>query len=176
MKQTDFDLRSLAVRAAQAAGFTESQAELFGRAAVRHVTQGRDCASLLEALHNPTDSPILRLPLVLEDTLSACRVLGGSAELTLNPADTELVQSYVELLPGPISSCKVTIRNGLPRLQVTTSVTQAASPERPQEVAVPETLLEQLRTLAAPPKPRPSFAERAGQVAQKANASQEPAR
>ncbi len=99
MKNATADLQSLAERAAQSVGFTQAQAETFGRATVRHVAEERDCAAVLEALRDPADSPILRLPLILDDLMLACAALGGTAELTLQPDDADLAQSYAELLP-----------------------------------------------------------------------------
>ncbi len=148
MKQTSFDLRTLATRAAQGAGFDIAQAETFGRAAVRHVTQNRDSAAILDALRSSRDSPILRLPLMLDDMIAACAALGGTAELTLNPADAALAPSYAELLPVRLRECNVIPGPDQPRLRVTTDAAHRSEVDLPALVAAPDALQDRLKRIA----------------------------
>ncbi|MGY9046584.1 MAG: hypothetical protein ACKVKF_05840, partial [Rhodobacterales bacterium] len=137
----------LATRAARARGFEKPQAETFGRAAVRHVAEGRNCEALLSALRDPDDSPILRLPLMLRDLLAACAVLDGTVEMTLNQKDADLAKSYAQLLPVHLDEFEVVHRADLRRLRIVADTTRPASAEMPQ-VSAPDALIESLRRMA----------------------------
>ena len=84
------EIQALATKAARGAGFPPGQAESYGRATVMHLVAGRDPQPLHDALAQVDNSPILRLPLLVDDILAACAAVKGPAELTLNPDDSAL--------------------------------------------------------------------------------------
>lgn len=143
------DLRTLASRAAQSSGFSEAQAETFGRAAEWHLAEGRDCGALLRALGNTDDSPIVRLPLMLGDLMAACAALNGTAELTLNRKDTELAPSYARLLPVHLAECEVVLRAEQPRLRISTDTARTSEASK-ADIVPPDDLVRSLRQIVRP--------------------------
>ncbi len=148
MKPSASDLQTLSTRAARGAGFTPAHAARFGRAAVHHMADGRDHAALLDALRDPGNSPILRLPLLLEDLLKACTALSGTAELTLLGSDVALAPSYARLLPVHLSECEVVKRGAQRRLRISTDGKPQPTTVLPEPGEVPQPLIDRLKRLA----------------------------
>ncbi|MCC1491951.1 hypothetical protein [Cognatishimia sp. F0-27] len=96
-------MSALSERAARGAGFPPAQAALFGRAVVMHMAHGGPEDALLEALATPKDSPILRLPLVLDDLMRILSQMPEGGALTLLGRDTRLALAYARLAPVTLS-------------------------------------------------------------------------
>lgn len=142
------EVAGLAQKAARGAGFPPRQADLFGQATVFHLALGGAAAVLEQALADPGNSPILRLPLLTEDVLRALTVTGPEVTLTLQPGDEALVPAYVQLLPVRIERTDVvTIPEDLPRLVVRADLNQPALPDLPARIDVPLPLLDTFRRL-----------------------------
>ena len=148
MKSGASDLQTLASRAARGAGFAPAHAARFGRAAVHHLAEERDHTALLDALRDPGNSPILRLPLLMEDLLTACAALGGTAELTLLSGDAALAPSYARLLPVHLSACEIVTRGAQRRLRISTDGKPQPASALPDPGAVPQPLIDRLKQLA----------------------------
>lgn len=144
------EVSSLAQKAARGAGFPPGQAETFGRAAARHLASGGEADALTRALADPADSPILRLPLLLDDILRALEATGPTITLTLQPGDEALAESYARLLPLRYTRCTVTREDdGLPRLTLTADPGAAERPLLPPRIPAPADLVDALGLLAA---------------------------
>ncbi|MGR3494443.1 hypothetical protein [Citreimonas sp.] len=139
----------LAARAATAAGFPHDRAQTFGRAAAVHMARGGDSGAIAEALRDPADSPILRLPLLMHDLMRAAQISGPSVALSVLPADRALAPDYAELLPVTLRD--VTIRSatekGPAQLQATVTEDVAEEPDA-TGIDVPDDLVETLSRLA----------------------------
>lgn len=155
------ELGGLAQKAARGAGFPPRQAELFGAAAVLHLASGGDAGALEQALADPQDSPILRLPLLTEDILRALTLTGPEVTLTLQPGDEALALSYTQLLHVCVERAEIEqAPDGLPRLTVRADLNTAARPDLPARIDAPEDLVAWLGQLAAETFVPPSEASR----------------
>jgi len=144
------ELQSLAQKAAMGAGFPPAQAETYGKAVAVHLGEGQDAAVLSNALDDPSDSPILRLPLLLDDILRAIAVLGPDVTLSLHPKDVALAGSYARLLPLQLHDIKVETREeGQPRLHLRADPKTPRQIALPPRIAAPGPLVERLQSLAA---------------------------
>src|SRR6056297_3046447 len=144
------EIMTLAQKAARGAGFPPAQAVLFGRATVQHLATGGEIGALTGALASQTNSPILRLPLVMQDILRALPPAGPEITLTLHPDDVALAESYARLLPLRLKACTVTRQAGHPpRLSITGSIAQRTRATLPARIEAPEPLIESLSRLAA---------------------------
>lgn len=97
----------LAVRAASGAGFSATQADQFGHATAFFLAQGGAYQELRDALRDTGDSPVLRLPLLLDYIQRAISLAGPDVELTLHPGDETLAPAYACLLPMQLIECRV---------------------------------------------------------------------
>ncbi|MGP6088246.1 DUF3726 domain-containing protein [Antarctobacter jejuensis] len=143
------EITALAQKAARGAGFPPGQAELFGRAAARHLGTGGAPEALTDALANPQDSPILRLPLMLDDIPRALKATGPDICLTLQPGDEGLAESYAQLLPVAYDSCTVRMVEGLPRIALTQAPDGTAPAALPPRIPASDPLVAALTALAA---------------------------
>lgn len=143
------EISGLAQKAARGAGFPPAQAELFGRAAALHLGTGGPPEALTAALLDPQNSPILRLPLLLDDIRRALDATGPDISLTLQPGDEGLVESYARLLPIAYSTCKTQTREGLPRLLLTRGRDGQSAATLPPRIPAPDPLVYELGQLAA---------------------------
>ncbi|GGA97639.1 hypothetical protein GCM10011324_04870 [Allosediminivita pacifica] len=145
MTETTAKFTDLATRAAEGAGFPTDSAVLFGRAAARHLADDGNPQAVVRALGDSGDSPVLRLPLVLEDLRRASGAMSGAIELTLHPDDTELALAYARLVPHGAA----TLENapGMPtRLRVEPG--EGEAPALPDRIEVPKPVIERLTALA----------------------------
>ncbi|MBY6112877.1 hypothetical protein KUW09_06950 [Mameliella alba] len=143
------EIAGLAQKAARGAGFPPRQADLFGAATVRYLADGGPPEALDAALADPTNSPILRLPLLIEDILRAVKIVGPEVTLTMQPGDEALAVSYAELLPLGIDHADVDQTNeGLPRLTLRSDPQQTARRALPPRIEAPAALVDRLTLLA----------------------------
>lgn len=144
------EIASLAQKAARGAGFPPAQADLFGRATVQHLTDGRPPEALTDALADVTNSPILRLPLLIEDILRVLPLAGPEITLTLQPGDEALIETYVRLLPVRLRSCTV-LRDASGQLRLALNGTLRKPQRRPApaRIEAPQPLLDTLSRYAA---------------------------
>lgn len=142
------EIQALATKAARGAGFPPGQAESYGRATVMHLVAGRDPQPLRDALAQVDNSPILRLPLLVDDILAACAAVKGPAELTLNPADSALAPSYAELAPVRLRDCTLITTGEQPRLRVDAELDTPWRPKLPPRLDLPARLRATLNELA----------------------------
>lgn len=147
MTHSATEVQALATRAARGAGFPPAQAELFGRACVQHLALDGDAAPLIDALANPADSPILRLPLLLDDVLAAA-ALTDPVELTLQNGDAALAPSYASLLPVAVLDTAIVRHLEQKRLRITLDLATPSRPVLPPRIKVPAQLLVALERLA----------------------------
>lgn len=144
------EVAGLAQKAAVGAGFPQSQAELFGRAVAIHLGAKRNPDVIEQALDDPADSPILRLPLLLDDVLRAVALTGGDVALTLHPGDETIALSYARLLPMRLTDCRIEEREeAQSRLALQGDPSIPARPALPPRIAVPERLHARLAQRAA---------------------------
>ncbi len=144
------EISALARKAAVGAGFPHGQADQFGQAVAVHLGAGRAPEAVLAALDDPEDSPILRLPLLMDDVLRAVALTGSDVSLTLHPGDDALALAYARLLPVRLVECRVEQRDGAqPRLAVLADPETPSRPALPPRIAVPDALHARLGTLAA---------------------------
>lgn len=144
------EVAGLAQKAATGAGFPPSQAETFGRAVAVHLGAGRAALAVSTALDDPLDSPVLRLPLLMDDVLRAVALTGGEIALTLHPGDEALALAYARLLPMRLVTCQVTSCEGASsRLVIEGDPSVPAKPVLPPRIALPAELQTFLEGLAA---------------------------
>lgn len=144
------EVSGLAQKAAMGAGFPPAQAEAFGRAVAIHLGAGREPAVVLAALKDAADSPILRLPLLLDDILRAIELTGSEVALTLHPGDEALAMAYARLLPMRLVSCRVETReDAQSRLAVEGDPSTPGRAALPPRIEMPDDLREELASRAA---------------------------
>ncbi|SNT00032.1 DUF3726 domain-containing protein [Antarctobacter heliothermus] len=144
------EIASLAQKAARGAGFPPRQAEVFGAATVHHLAGGGAPTALLHALADPTDSPILRLPLLAEDILRALTLSGPEITLTLQPGDEALALAYTALMHIHIERAAVDQPEGAPpRLVLCADLDTSSRARLPARIDAPADLIEHLSGLAA---------------------------
>jgi hypothetical protein len=144
------EIANLAQKAARGAGFPPAQADLFGRAAAQHLGAGGAPGDLTEALADPADSPILRLPLLLDDIQRVLPLAGPDLILSLQPGDTGLVKSYVCLLPLRLSACEVMQNaDGPPRVSLSIAPGRRTTQSAPLRIEAPWSIVDMLNKLAA---------------------------
>lgn len=144
------EIAGLAQRAARGAGFPPRQAEVFGAAAAQHLATHGEASALAAALADPANSPILRLPLLIEDIERALRLTGPEITLTLQRGDDALAPAYARLLHFWIESAQVDVTDdGLPRLTVRADPGAAPPPRLPARIHAPTGLVSTLTGLAA---------------------------
>ena len=150
MTRSANEIEALARKAATGAGFPPAQAEIFGRAAVLHLARGDDAEALTDALRDSADSPILRLPLVVEDLARAIAMAGPTVSLTLQRGDEALAPAYARLLPMALRAVCVTPQpDGPARLEIEADTARRASPGLPPRIEAPDALMRRLGELAA---------------------------
>lgn len=150
MKCSANEISSLAQKAAMGAGFPPGQAEQFGRAVSVHLGAGRAAGPLREALEDVADSPILRLPLLMDDVLRAVALTGSEVSLTLHPGDEALALAYARLLPMRLVDCRVVPRDAAQaRLELQADTETSARPALPARIDMPDDLYTFLNALAA---------------------------
>jgi hypothetical protein len=151
MTHSATEIMALAQKAARGAGFPADQAEKFGRAAALHLGAGRDPGPLVEALANPEDSPILRLPLLMDDVLRAVALAGPEVALSLHPGDEGLALSYARWLPMRLVHCglRPAEDGAQARLEITADASVPARPSLPPRIPVPQDLFDLFTRLAA---------------------------
>ncbi|WP_417210773.1 hypothetical protein [Antarctobacter sp.] len=144
------EIAGLAQKAARGAGFPPRQAELFGAAAVHHLAGGGPPAALDRALANATDSPVLRLPLLIEDVLRALTLTGPEVTLTLQPGDEALALAYTGLINIQVDWARIDqSEDGLPRLTLCARSDTPARPRLPARIDVPAELVAHFGQLAS---------------------------
>ncbi|WP_323771522.1 hypothetical protein [Antarctobacter sp.] len=144
------EIAGLAQKAARGAGFPPRQAELFGAATVHHLSEGGSPEVLERALTDATDSPVLRLPLLIEDVQRALTLTGPEVTLTLQPGDEALVLAYAALLNCHIERAKVDqSEDGLPRLTVCAHIDTPSRPRLPARIDAPAELIDHFGRLAS---------------------------
>ncbi len=157
------ELASLAHKAAVGAGFPPSQAETFGRAATLYLGDGHGAEALVGVLDDAADSPVLRLPLLMDDILRAIALLGPEVTLSLHPGDVDLASSYARLLPLQITSLDVDIpEEGQPRMHLVTDPARPTQHPLPPRITAPEPLVSTWQDLAARTYVPATAASRAG--------------
>lgn len=155
------EIASLAHKAARGAGFPPRQADVFGAAAVHHLAAGGTPSALRRALADPTDSPILRLPLLTEDILRALSLSGPEVTLTLQPGDEALALAYTALMHIHIERAVVDRPEGAPpRLTLCADLDSPTRTRLPARIDAPADLIEHLSGLAAKTLVAPSVASR----------------
>ncbi|SDY72487.1 hypothetical protein [Citreimonas salinaria] len=144
------DFAGLAERAAKGAGFPEESARTFGRAAAVHLARGGRPDAIAEALRDPADSPILRLPLLMRDVMRAAKIAGPSVALSVLPADRALAPDYAELLPVALRDVTVmdASAGGPARLSAIVTEEPPTDSAALPALEVPESLVETLDRLA----------------------------
>ena len=143
------EIESLARKAATGAGFPPAQAESFGRAAVLHLASGGAAEALTDALGDPADSPILRLPLLVEDLWRALALAGPEVALSLQPGDESLAPAYARLLPVALRAVRVVRQpDGPARIEITAIPDKRHRPDLPARIEAPDALVERLTRLA----------------------------
>lgn len=156
------EIQALAAKAARGADFPVDQSDRFGRAAVQHLAAGGDEEALLAALADPSDSPILRLPLLIDDVFAASAAIAGPVELTLHPGDAALVESYARLLPIELSEVTVVAREGTDRLRIAADLNAPATRKLPARIEMSDHLRAALTRLAVQTHVPASEASRLG--------------
>ncbi|MDA7426184.1 hypothetical protein [Thalassococcus lentus] len=151
MTHSATEIAALAQKAARGAGFPAAQAEHFGRVAALHLGAGRDEAALLDALQDPSDSAILRLPLLMDDVLRAVALAGKDVSLSLHPGDEHLVLSYARWLPMRLTACAVRPETDShqARLELSADPAVPARPALPARISASPDLMETMGALAA---------------------------
>lgn len=150
MTRSANEIEGLARKAALGAGFPAGQAEAFGRAAVLHLAEGGDAQALSDALADPSDSPILRLPLLVEDMLRALMLAGPEIDLTLQPGDERLAPAYARLMPVDLKRIEVaTPEEGPARIEIVADPARLVKPQLPPRIAAPDALIRELTRLAS---------------------------
>ncbi|WGW03686.1 hypothetical protein [Tropicibacter oceani] len=152
MTRSANEIMGLAQKAASGAGFPPEQAARFGQAAVAYLAAGQPPDALLTALRDPADSPLLRLPLLMDDVLRALSLTGPEVELTLHPGDEALATAYARLLPLRMTACTVVEADGeagQARLRVAADTDTPARLRFPPRIEAPQSLIEALGQLAA---------------------------
>lgn len=143
------EIMTMAQKAARGAGFPPHQADRFGRAAAVHLAAGRGPEDLSRALANSEDSPILRLPLLMDDMLRAIDRLGEDVELTLHPGDEPLAPAYAGLLPIRVKECGVLeLEDSQNRLRVVADPNMPGKPAFPPRIHAPDAFIAELAALA----------------------------
>lgn len=144
------EIAALAQRAARGAGFPPHQAQVFGAAAVQFLAGGGEPQVLLDALSDPGDSPILRLPLLVEDIRRAVDLAGPRITLTLQSGDEALAPAYARLAGLHIAHAELgQSEDGLPRLLLETDPDRDGAATLPPRIAVEPPLVDRLSSLAA---------------------------
>lgn len=157
------EIAGLCQKAARGAGFPPAQAETFGRAAAVHLGTGGAPEALTDALRTPSDSPILRLPLLMDDILRGLTLAGPTITLTLQPGDEALAPAYARLLQIKLTDCQVSrIADGLPRLTVSGDPATRVRLTLPPRINAPTGLIDKLTRLAAATYVPATAASRAG--------------
>ncbi|MFZ7090335.1 hypothetical protein [Primorskyibacter sp. 2E233] len=150
MSRSANEIMGLAQKAARGAGFPPQQAERFGRAAAAHLAANRNPEDLVQALRDPADSPVLRLPLLMDDVLRALSLTGPNVDLTLHPEDVSLASAYARLLPIRVTDCTIVQdEDRQPRLHVSADLQTPGKTSFPARIEAPEDLIAQLSRLAA---------------------------
>ena len=150
MTRSANEIETLARKAAMGAGFPPAQAESFGRAAVFHLADGGDAEPLSQALADPVDSPILRLPLLVEDVARAVALAGPVVTLSLQKGDAALAPAYMRLLPFVLRHVAVTpAEDGPARVTVEADPATRASTVLPARIAIRDALYLQMTRLSA---------------------------
>ena len=149
MSYSATEVIALAQKAARGAGFPPRQAEAFGQAAAIHLGADRPVQALRDALADPADSPILRLPLLMDDVLRAAASLPEPIELSLQTGDEALAPAYIRTLPIRVLSCQVVPGDeGPARLVIEADPATPAKPALPARITLPDDLAQDLSTLA----------------------------
>ncbi|MDU8911813.1 hypothetical protein [Aestuariicoccus sp. MJ-SS9] len=144
------EIQTLAQKAARGAGFPPSQAEAFGRAAALHLAEGGAPEVLLAGLATPGDSPILRLPLLMDDILRAREALGNEVTLSLHGDDGQLAPVYARALPLGLRGIDIEEIAGEPsKLHITLDPEARTPCKLPPRVDAPQALIDRLNDLAA---------------------------
>ncbi len=149
MTRSANEISGLACKAAIGAGFPPAQAQSFGDAVAVHLAADREAEVLSRALDDVSDSPILRLPLLMDDVLRMMRIAGPEMALTVQPGDEVLVLSYAALLPVGVISCEVDTEGDLPKLNLVVDPAQSTRAALPPRITAPEALVDKLSALAA---------------------------
>ena len=138
----------MAERAALAAGFPVEASRCFARATLLHLADNGPAASLIEALADPADSPVLRLPLLLQDILRVAKAMPGPLELSVQPADTALAPAYIGLLPVLVDRVDVVpVPEGPSRVCLSLDLSRPGSRNPPGVIEVPAPVLDRFRRL-----------------------------
>lgn len=144
------EISALSQKAARGAGFAPAQAEVFGRAAAVHLGTGGPAEALTEALRTPSNSPILRLPRLMDDILRGLTLAGPTISLTLHPGDAALAPAYARLSQIQLTDCRVTrAEDGPPKITVTADPAIRARVTLPPRIFAPTWLIGALTRLAA---------------------------
>ncbi|WP_300435971.1 hypothetical protein [uncultured Mameliella sp.] len=144
------EIAALAQKAARGAGFPPQQAQVFGAATVQFLAGGGEAQALLDALADPADSPILRLPLLVEDIQRAVGLAGPQITLTLQPGDEALAPAYARLAAVPITRTEVgQSEDGLPQLCLETDPNRDRAAPLPPRIEASAPLVDHLSILAA---------------------------
>ena len=142
------EIENLARKAAVGAGFPPEQARRFGRVAAIHLAHGGSEAPLLAALRDPADSPILRLPLLVDDVLRASEAMGDDLVLSMHPGDAALAPAYVATLPRVLKSCGVDTSGDQPRISLTLGAPRGADADMPDRITLGDDARRHLQRLA----------------------------
>ena len=145
MSWSSNEVLTLASKAARGAGAPPWQAIEFGRAALRHLSAGRDPADLVAALAALPGGPILTLPQRLAELVETGGVGEGAVASGEIATDTPaLALSYLEARPF-----ETTATPGAQGIAVRLAVTEPARRTLPQRLALPEEIAARLEALAA---------------------------
>jgi len=150
MSVSGIAVQTCTAEAARGAGVPAAQSALFGRASVWHVALAQDIAPLQAALENVSDSPILRLPLLIDDIQRAAEIAGPDISLSFHAADAGLLPAYLRLLPRTPAEHDIILRDQAPpQLRLRLGTAPANADDLPARLALPGAFLSQLRKLGA---------------------------
>ena len=142
MKVSANEVLTLAGKAARGGGAPPAQAVAFGRAALCHLSAGRDPGDLSDALDALPKGAILEIPLAFSRLIEAAE--GDTAEGLLSvSAPPALLLSYAESQPFEVETEDEA--NGL---KVTLSLTTPNTPAPIARVELPDGMHAQLNDLA----------------------------
>ena len=142
MKVSANEVLTLAGKAARGGGAPPAQAVAFGRAALCHLSAGRDPGDLSDALDALPKGAILEIPLALSRLIEAAE--GDTAKGLLSvSAPPALLLSYAEAQPFEVAT-----EDTPSGLKLTLSLTNPNTPPPVARVELPDAMHAQLNDLA----------------------------
>ncbi|MFK7836543.1 MAG: hypothetical protein AB8B60_10010 [Sulfitobacter sp.] len=143
MKVSANEVVTLATKAARGGGAPPGQAADFGRAALRHLLEGRTPAALSHALAALPNGPILTLPLQIARLLEQAGERTATGFLPIE-GNAELAESYVQSQPFAAET-----RHSDAAMSVTFSLDAPNNLRAVARVDLSDALAQQMQHLAA---------------------------